>query len=163
MNGAPGGSTPLSRPVDGRLPSFASPPVVEVAVVVEFLQLPGLGAVELVKLHELWRDRFPKLREQSALPPSPPVGASASFQFQFTLGIRRCACGCSMRRRRAASSSERPTDTKLASKCRRRPQLPALRLLTWHLPGRLRRFPCSDHGVGCRHISPAHSRCDLRE
>ena len=86
MNGAPGGSTPLSSSADSGLPSFASPPVVEVAVAVEFLQLPSLGAVELVRLHELWRDQFPKLREQPALPPSPPVGAAQGFQFQFTVG-----------------------------------------------------------------------------
>ena len=44
------------------LPSFTSPPVVEVAVGVEFLQLPGLGAVELVGLHDIWRRDFPKIR-----------------------------------------------------------------------------------------------------
>jgi hypothetical protein len=69
----------LSRPVEGRLLSFAS-------LAVEFLQLPGLGAVELVKLHELWGDQFPKLREQPALPPSLPVGTSQGFPFQFTVG-----------------------------------------------------------------------------
>lgn len=86
MNGAPGGSTPLSSPAESGLPSFTSPPVVEVAVAVEFLQLPGLGAVELIRLHDLWRDQFPKLREQPALPPSPPVSAAQGFQFQFTVG-----------------------------------------------------------------------------
>jgi uncharacterized protein (TIGR04255 family) len=88
MNGAAGGSTPLSSSSSREgLPSFRFPPVVEVAVGVEFLQLPGLGPVKLVGLYELWGDRFPKIREQPALPPAPPVRAPRGFQFQVTLGL----------------------------------------------------------------------------
>lgn len=68
------------------LPSFTSPPVVEVAVGVEFLQLPGLGAIQLVALHDLWREEFPELREQVALPPSSPMDGPQGFQFQFMDG-----------------------------------------------------------------------------
>jgi uncharacterized protein (TIGR04255 family) len=57
------------------------PPVVEVALGVEFLQLPGLGAVELVGLHDLWRSDFPKIQEQPALPPTSFAGQTG-FQFK---------------------------------------------------------------------------------
>jgi uncharacterized protein (TIGR04255 family) len=70
----------------GSLPSFASPPVVEVAVGVEFLQLPGLGAVQLVALHEMWRDEFPQVREQPALPPTTSPDGPPGFQFQVMSG-----------------------------------------------------------------------------
>lgn len=82
MDGAAGGSAPLSGSVGGGLPSYASPPVVEVAVGVEFLQLPGLGPIKLVGLYELWSDRFPKIREQPALPPTAPVSTPRGFQFR---------------------------------------------------------------------------------
>jgi len=72
----------LNQAVDP-LPSFSAPPVVEVAVGIEFLQLPGLGPVQLVMLHDLWRDSFPKIQEQPALPPASFVGPSG-FQFQLS-------------------------------------------------------------------------------
>lgn len=89
MNGATGGSTPLTSAFSrGGLPSFSSPPAVEVVVGVEFLPLPGLGPIKLVGLHGLWADRFPKLLEQPALPPTAPPasGAQGFFQFQISLG-----------------------------------------------------------------------------
>lgn len=70
----------------GDLPSFHNPPAVEVAVGIEFLQLPGLGAVRLVGLHELWRDEFPKIQEQPALPPSAAMGMQGGF-FQISGGL----------------------------------------------------------------------------
>lgn len=76
------GRAGLSESV-GPLPSFAMPPVVEVAVGIEFLQLPGLGTIQLVGLHDLWRDRFPKIQEQPALPPAAFSG-SIGFQFQVS-------------------------------------------------------------------------------
>ncbi|MBS9532393.1 TIGR04255 family protein [Mycobacterium sp. M1] len=63
----------------GALPSFEKPPVVEVAVGVHFLQLPGLDTVALVRLVDKWRERFPKVRQQAALP---PPGPQAAFTFQ---------------------------------------------------------------------------------
>lgn len=89
MNGATGGSTPLSSSFSrGDLPSFSSPPAVEVVVGVEFLPLPGLGPVKLIGLHRLWADKFPNLHEQPALPPTaPPTSGPQGFiQFQFNLG-----------------------------------------------------------------------------
>lgn len=89
MNGAAGGSRPLTSAFSrGGLPSFRSPPAVEVVVGVEFLPLPGLGPIKLVGLHSLWADRFPKLREQQALPPTAPPasGTQGFFQFHINLG-----------------------------------------------------------------------------
>ncbi|MGD9620706.1 MAG: TIGR04255 family protein [Mycolicibacterium sp.] len=60
------------------LPSFTLPPVIEVAVGIHFLQLPGLDTVALVRLADKWRERFPKVQEHVALP---PLGL-ASFMFQ---------------------------------------------------------------------------------
>lgn len=63
-------------------------PVVEVAVGIEFLQLPGLGAVRLVGLHELWKGTFPKIQEQPALPPTASVkNMQAGFQVQLGFQI----------------------------------------------------------------------------
>jgi len=61
---------------------FENSPVVEVAVGIEFLQLPGLGAVRLVRLHDLWKDTFPKIQEQPALPPTAAMGMQGGFFFQ---------------------------------------------------------------------------------
>ena len=63
------------------LPSFELPPVIEVAVGVHFLQLPGLNTVALVRLADIWRERYPKIQEQPALPPAAP-GGSQLFMFQ---------------------------------------------------------------------------------
>lgn len=82
-NGGTDGWVGLSGWV-GPLPSFAAPPVVEVAVGIEFLQLPGLGPVQLVRLHDLWRDAFPKIQEQPALPPASFSTGPIGFQFQVS-------------------------------------------------------------------------------
>ncbi|CCK58874.1 Conserved protein of unknown function [Mycobacterium canettii CIPT 140070010] len=65
------------------LPSFDRPPVVEVAVGVHFLQLPGLTTVALVRLvDELWGSRYTRTVEQPPLPPLVPPGSTVAFQFQ---------------------------------------------------------------------------------
>lgn len=63
------------------LPSFDHPPVIEVAVGVHFLQLPGLNTVALVRLADMWRERFLKVQEQPPLPPVAP-GGSRLFTFE---------------------------------------------------------------------------------
>jgi len=63
------------------LPSFERPPVIEVAVGVHFLQLPGLSTVALVRLADSWRDRYPTIQEQPVLPPVAP-GSQVMFQLQ---------------------------------------------------------------------------------
>ena len=49
-------------------PSFASPPLVEVALSVQFDPLPGLHAAHLGLLWTRFRDRFPRTEEHSPLP-----------------------------------------------------------------------------------------------
>lgn len=69
------------------LPSFDRPPVVEVAVGVHFLQLPGLTAVALVRLvDDLWRNRYPRIVEQPAAPPLSAPGTAPMMAFQLQTG-----------------------------------------------------------------------------
>jgi uncharacterized protein (TIGR04255 family) len=69
------------------LPSFERPPVVEVAVGVHFLQLPGLNTVGLVRLvDDLWRGRFPHTVEQPLAPPLSPQGRGPMLAFQLQTG-----------------------------------------------------------------------------
>jgi uncharacterized protein (TIGR04255 family) len=60
----------------GELPKFKHPPVVEVAVAVEFVPQPGLDVIRLVQLHQEWRDTFPGVQAQPPLPPAPPAQGS---------------------------------------------------------------------------------------
>lgn len=68
------------------LPSYQRPPVIEVAVGVHFLQLPGLNTVALLRLVDQWRDRYPKVLEQVLLPPLPPMGATSGSGFLLEFG-----------------------------------------------------------------------------
>lgn len=72
----------------GVLPSYDRPPVVEVAVGVHFLQLPGLSTVELVRLADaIWRDKYPLTAEQPILPPfSPSTHGGPIFAFEVQGG-----------------------------------------------------------------------------
>ena len=55
-------------------PSFDRPPLVEVALGVEFSPVPGFGAVALVRLADGLHDRYPVVQEYPPLPPNPPIG-----------------------------------------------------------------------------------------
>lgn len=69
------------------LPSFDRPPVIEVAVGVHFLQLPGLNTVGLVRLvDDLWRSRYPQTIEQPLAPPVAPPGRGPMLAFQLQTG-----------------------------------------------------------------------------
>jgi uncharacterized protein (TIGR04255 family) len=70
-----------------KLPSFAKPPVVEVAVAAYFLPLPGLDVIELVGLHRLWETRFPKIQQQPALPPATGPVSKPIISFQLSTGL----------------------------------------------------------------------------
>jgi uncharacterized protein (TIGR04255 family) len=50
------------------LPEYDHPPVIEVAVGVEFLPVDELDIVALVNLHNVWSDHHPKIRLQPELP-----------------------------------------------------------------------------------------------
>lgn len=65
------------------LPSFDRPPIVEVAIGVHFLQLPGLTTVALVRLvDDLWGSRYPQTFEQPTLPPTMRSGSMMAFELQ---------------------------------------------------------------------------------
>jgi uncharacterized protein (TIGR04255 family) len=69
------------------LPMFDQPPVIEVAVGVHFLQLPGLNTVELVRLvDDLWRTRYPRTIEQPLSPPLPQPGTGPMLALQLQAG-----------------------------------------------------------------------------
>ena len=50
------------------LPEFEEPPVVEVALGIQFRILPALRGLALAPLRDVWRDRYPRLEEQAPLP-----------------------------------------------------------------------------------------------
>jgi uncharacterized protein (TIGR04255 family) len=67
------------------LPDFERPPVIEVAVGVEFVAMPALGAVTLVALARRWSAEYPDVYEQPPLPPGRSPGTVlAPFAFQFS-------------------------------------------------------------------------------
>ena len=68
----------------GPLPSYSKPPVVEVAVGVHFLPVPGLNVVELVTMHGIWDEQFPKIQQQPVLPPVSGPGSDPILSFQFS-------------------------------------------------------------------------------
>jgi uncharacterized protein (TIGR04255 family) len=70
--------------VDAR-PDFADPPVVEMALGIQFRPLFGLRGIALGPLRERWRDKYPRLEEQPPLAPAiegpvtPGVGLILGF------------------------------------------------------------------------------------
>ncbi len=66
-----------------RLPGFDRPPVVEVALAVDFQPIVELTAVKLSGLAALWRDEYPLVQEHAALPLNPPVGGQGQFPTMF--------------------------------------------------------------------------------
>ncbi len=75
---------PVLHPLD-LLPAFKNPPVVEVAIGVQFRPLFGLRPIELASLREQWRGEFPLVQEQPVIPPviESPQGAAPGVQFVF--------------------------------------------------------------------------------
>jgi uncharacterized protein (TIGR04255 family) len=66
----------------GPLPEFERPPVIEVAVGLEFLPLDALNTVELVRLHDRWSADFPEIRLQPEL----PSASQMAFQIPMVFG-----------------------------------------------------------------------------
>lgn len=94
----PSGSTPhhraassmMAEPVPDldRLPRFSKPPVVEVAIGVEFLPIPALTVIPLVELRPIWNDIYPNIEEQPAIRSSQPDGLSLpGFSFEVGTGV----------------------------------------------------------------------------
>jgi uncharacterized protein (TIGR04255 family) len=68
-----------------QLPRFNKPPVVEVAIGVEFLPIPSLTVVPLVELRPVWNDIYPHIEGQPAIR-SIPLGGPAFSSFNFEVG-----------------------------------------------------------------------------
>jgi len=71
-----------SRP----LPEFERPPVVEVALGIQFRPIPQLRPIELGRLRDEWRDDYPILQEQPPLPPASEDLVVGAPSVQLTLG-----------------------------------------------------------------------------
>ncbi|NLP84168.1 TIGR04255 family protein [Microbacterium sp. CFH 90308] len=66
--------------------SLVNPPVIEAVAGIEF-RPRGLGLVELVRETDAWRDRYPTVSTQGALPPTRPYGQpGAEFEMQLLGG-----------------------------------------------------------------------------
>jgi uncharacterized protein (TIGR04255 family) len=69
----------------GDLPKFERPPVVEVAMGVQFRPVFGLRGLALAPLREAWRSEYPRTEEQPPLAPSVEGSPALTPQFQFNL------------------------------------------------------------------------------
>jgi uncharacterized protein (TIGR04255 family) len=71
--------------VSQQLPEFERPPVVEVALGVQFRPLVGPLSIELAELRERWRRDFPLAQEHPPLPPAIEGAASGLGQVQVLI------------------------------------------------------------------------------
>lgn len=69
------------------LPEFDTPPVVEVALGVQFRILPALRGLALAPLRELWRSQYPRVEEQPPLPSSVGSGSPGGPIVQLNVGL----------------------------------------------------------------------------
>lgn len=60
--------------IDVASPTFDRPPLVEVALGIEFVPLADFGAIQMARLAQSWREHFPIVQEHAPLPPNPPLG-----------------------------------------------------------------------------------------
>ncbi len=67
------------------LPEFDNPPVVEVAIGVQFRPLPGLRGLSLAPLQAVWRDAYPISQEQQPLMPVIEGDPQGVGQLQLSL------------------------------------------------------------------------------
>jgi uncharacterized protein (TIGR04255 family) len=70
----------------GTLPEFDNPPVVEVALGVQFRPIFGLRPIELALLRDRWRSAYPLVQEQPPLPATIESTAVGAPQIQLVLG-----------------------------------------------------------------------------
>lgn len=80
----------IAEPVPdlSQLPRFNKPPVVEVAIGVEFLPIPALTVIPLVELRPIWNDIYPHVEEQPAIRSAPLGGPSLpGFSFEVGMGV----------------------------------------------------------------------------
>lgn len=71
-----------------KLPEFAHPPLVEMALGVQFRPLFGLRGITLAPLRERWREAYSRVEEQPPLVPSLETAAAApgTVSLQLSLG-----------------------------------------------------------------------------
>lgn len=69
------------------LPEFDAPPVVEVALGVQFRILPALRGLTLAPLRERWRNRYPRLEEQLPLPSTVEGSLPGGPVVQLNVGL----------------------------------------------------------------------------
>jgi len=67
-------------------PEFAEPPVVEMAMGVQFHPLPALRGISLASLRERWRTEYPRVEEQAPLPPAIEGGPMQGIALQVGFG-----------------------------------------------------------------------------
>ncbi|MDA8056499.1 MAG: TIGR04255 family protein [Actinomycetota bacterium] len=68
------------------LPDFEDPPVVEVALGVQFRPIPRLRPVEMASLREQWRSEYPVVLDQPPLPPTIEQPTSGPRTTQLVFG-----------------------------------------------------------------------------
>jgi uncharacterized protein (TIGR04255 family) len=76
-------ATPMSGSV---LPVFEAPPLVEVALGVQFAPVPALRPIELGPLRDQWRPDYPIVQEVTPLPPQIESEAPGLPTVQFMVG-----------------------------------------------------------------------------
>lgn len=69
------------------LPEFNAPPVVEVALGVQFRILPALRGLALAPLRERWRQQYPRIEEQPPLPSAVGSGSPGEPFVQLNIGL----------------------------------------------------------------------------
>ncbi len=69
------------------LPEFNAPPVVEVALGVQFGILPALRGLALAPLRERWRSQYPRIEEQPPLPAAVESGSPGGPFVQLNIGL----------------------------------------------------------------------------
>lgn len=72
--------------LDTELPDFDAPPVVEVALGVQFLPVFALRPIELGSLRERWRVDYPLVQDQPPLPPQIETLTPGPSPVQFVIG-----------------------------------------------------------------------------
>lgn len=75
----------MSEPGSALLPEFENPPVIEVAIGVQFQPLFGLRPIELGALRDRWRPTHPVVAEQPLLPPAIETAGSGPARVSFVL------------------------------------------------------------------------------
>jgi uncharacterized protein (TIGR04255 family) len=79
-------SSSLPEPNNGDgLPEFSNPPVVEVALSVQFTPLPGFRPIRLGRLQDTWRAEYPHYEEQ------PPLAGVIEGSLQGVMSLQLVA------------------------------------------------------------------------